>query len=101
MMVAVRPADEQKTYLGMYLCSAPTGVVGRLEGDQVILMMTDYCNPAIYVPKLDQIVWGYESWWKKIEDEGQLREITDNDVNSIWYIRALKQLLEEKKPDNS
>lgn len=97
-MVAVRPCGEEykgKTFLGMYLCSAPTGVVGVQQGDKIVLTMIDYTNPAIYVPELDRIVWGYESWWGKIESEEKLREITDADIQNVWYVRALKQLTEK------
>lgn len=98
-MVAVRPCDEKygnKTYLGMYLCSAPTGVVGDQVGDKIVLKMAGYTNPAIYVPELDEIIWGYGSWWGKIESEENLRQITDADIENVWYVRALKQLAELK-----
>ncbi|MDR1282420.1 MAG: hypothetical protein LBK99_16600 [Opitutaceae bacterium] len=94
-MVAVRPCDEAckgKTYLGMYLCDAPTGVTGEQIGDKVVLTMNNYQNPAIYVPDLDKIVWGYDSWWGEIKSEGKLREITDADIQNQWYVRALAQL---------
>jgi len=93
-MVAVRPcADkyEGKTYLGMYLCAAPTSIIGRQVGEKIILKMSDYTNPAIYIPDLDEIVWGYGSWWGEIESEEQLREITNEDIQNIWYVQALKQ----------
>lgn len=92
--VAIRPiADEynKKTFLGMYLCSAPTGMVGNQVGNKIVLKMTDYTNPAIYVPELDKIIWGYGSWWGKIESEEDLKQITDNDIQNIWYVKALKQ----------
>ena len=99
MMVAIRPCDEEckgKTYLGMYLCDAPTGVIGCQVGNKIVLEMTDYNNPAIYVPELGRIVWGYGSWWEEIESEEKLRQITDADIQDIWYVRALKQLGEAK-----
>lgn len=95
-MVAVRPCDKEcngKTYLGMYLCSAPTGVIGeQVGGKRIVLKMVDHTNPAIYIPELDRIVWGYGSWWGKIESEEKLRQITDADIQNVWYVRALKQL---------
>lgn len=98
-MVAIRPCDDEckgKTYLGMYLADAPTGVVGEQDGDKIVLRMTDYTNPAIYVPALDKIVWGYGSWWGEIESEEKLHQITDADIQNVWYVRALKQLGEAK-----
>ena len=99
-MVQVRPCDEQygdKTYLGMYLCAAPTGFCGRQIGETLILEMTEYTNPAIYIPELDKIVWGYGSWWGEIKSEDELCQITDEDIQDVWYVRALKQLSERQK----
>lgn len=94
-MVVVRPCDKKyngKTFLGMYLCDAPTGFIGRQEGDKIVLEMGSYTNPAIYIPETNEIVWGYGSWWGKIETEEKLRQITDEDIQNVWYVRALKQL---------
>lgn len=99
-LVAVRPCDPEckgKTYLGMYLCEAPTGVIGKQVGNKIVLTMNDYTNPAIFVPELNRIVWGYGSWWGEIESEDKLREITDADIQNVWYVRALKQLNEKEK----
>lgn len=93
-MVAVRPVGSEKTYLGMYLCCAPTSVFGEQRGEDLVLRMSEHTNPAIYVPELDRIVWGYGSWWGEIESEEKLREITDDVIENQWYVRALKQLSE-------
>lgn len=101
-LVAIRPCGEKyknKTYLGMYLCSAPTGVIGEQRGDKIILKMSDYVNPAIYLPELDEIVWGYESWWGEIKSEEDLKQITDEDIQNIWYVRALKQIEKFENPE--
>lgn len=94
-MVMVRPCDKElqgKTFLGMYLCSAPTGFQCKQVGNEIVLTMVNHTNPAIYVPELDRIVWGYESWWGEIKNESQLRQITDEDIQNVWYVRALQQL---------
>ena len=94
-MVAVRPCNEKyknKTFLGMYLCDAPTGVIGEQVGDKIVLKMTSYTNPAIYIPEYDEIVWGYGSWWGEIKSEEHLKQISDKDIQDIWYVKALKQL---------
>lgn len=98
-MVAVRPCAEEyakKTFLGMYLASAPTGFIGHQIGEKIVLRMTDYTNPAIYIPELDIIVWGYESWWGEIKSEKELKQITDESIQNIWYVKALKQLEDNK-----
>lgn len=99
-MVAIRPCAKEykgKTFLGMYLCSAPTGLVGRQKGDKILLEMSEYTNPAIYVPDLKKIIWGYGSWWHEITEESKLKEITDDDINNTWYVKALKQIEEREK----
>jgi hypothetical protein len=98
-LVQVRPCGDEykgRTYLGMYLCSAPTGFIGEQVGDKIVLLMNDYTNPAIYVPELNKIIWGYGSWWGPIKSEDQLRQITDDDIKNIWYVKALKQLESDK-----
>lgn len=95
-IVAVRPCDKKlngKTYLGMYLCQAPTAVYGKLnEANEIVLTMGDYTNPAIWVEELDRIVWGYESWWGAIKSEADLKAITNEDIKNVWYVKALEQI---------
>lgn len=54
-------------------------------------------NPAIFVFDLNEVVLGCESYWGAIKSEKQLREISNDDIQNIWYIKALKQLSEKKK----
>jgi hypothetical protein len=49
-------------------------------------------NPAIYVPALKRLVFGAGSWWGEIKTEDDLKEITDKDINDVWYVQALKAL---------
>lgn len=49
-------------------------------------------NPAIFIFDFNEVVLGCESWWGPIEDETQLREITNGDIQNVWYVKALKQL---------
>lgn len=93
--VSIRPcADdcEGKTYLGLYLGDLPVSpYVSYIEKDQelnVNLMM----NPAIFVFDLNKIVYGMESWWGIIKSEEDLRQISDLDIDNVWYVRALKSL---------
>ena len=41
-------------------------------------------------PEMGEVVYGCESWWAAIENEDDLKEISDLDINSIWYVKALK-----------
>jgi hypothetical protein len=95
--VSVRPVGEEhegKTLLGIYLGDLAPPAVGMI-GDVLVVresigLMSG--NPAIYVPSLGQLVYGFESWWSTIESEEQLREITDHDIDSAWYVRVLRSI---------
>ncbi len=99
--VAVRRTGEEherKTLLGLYigdLCAPQVSIEG---GDTLVVGEGGFLsgNPAIYVPSLGQIVYGFESWWSVIESEDQLRDITDHDIDSAWYVRALRAMTSEK-----
>jgi hypothetical protein len=54
-------------------------------------------NPAIFVPDLNEVVLGCESWWGPIESPEQLREITDGDIQNVWYVKAMNTMFGEKK----
>lgn len=99
-MLAVRPCAEKynkKTVLGMYLCSAPTSVHAVNKEGKTELRMSDYTNPAIYIPSTGEIVWGYSSWWGEIKSADELKQITDEDISNVWYVKALNQLAELEK----
>jgi hypothetical protein len=50
-------------------------------------------NPAIFVPELNDIVYGAASWWGEIEDEDELNDlITDDTIESVWYVKLLKKM---------
>jgi hypothetical protein len=96
-MVKVRPCAEQygdKTFLGVLLGEiAQTVSLGhKKEEPTVYYYGLGNHNPAIFVPELNTIIFGRESWWGKIKDETELRAITDDDINNVWYVRALEEL---------
>lgn len=98
--VAVRPCDEEldnKTYLGIYLGELPLHPMVSLS-DEKILKVSSMTNPAIFVPELKKIVWGCGSWWKEIESEDDLTDITDLDINNTFYVKMLREML--KGDDN-
>lgn len=49
-------------------------------------------NPAFFVPELNKVVFGCESYWSKIESPEHLRKITKDDINNVWYVQAMKYL---------
>lgn len=83
----------------MYLCDAPTGVIGKQVGEELVLELNDFTNPAIFVPEFNEIIWGIESWWSKIESPDDLKQVTDADIENAWYVKALKKIEEENVRD--
>lgn len=94
--VSIRPVTdnpEKKTYLGVYLGSLPVkGATTsyHLKTKELSFLVLD--NPGIYVPDLKKIVYGYESWWGKIKTPEDLQQITDQNIQDVWYVRALQEL---------
>ena len=93
-LVAVRPCDKAcggKTYLGFFIGDLPTSVHCTYADDSKVLTIdTGVSNPCILVPELGRLVWGYESWWYKIDSPDDLKQITDDDIDNVWYVKALK-----------
>jgi hypothetical protein len=97
--VMIRPVGDEykgKTFLGIYIGDIPLSGVRAYDPKKQILMLTLSSNPAIFVPDLNKVIMGAESWWGPIKDETQLRQITDEDIQNIWYVKALKYLNERE-----
>jgi hypothetical protein len=94
--VAIRTCEpsETDTYLGLFLGGVATGFTTAITDDAMELQFSSH-NPAIYVPELNRIVFGYESWWGEIKSPEDMRKITNKDIENIWYVRALKELQEK------
>jgi hypothetical protein len=79
-LVRIRPCAEEfsgKTFLGLYLGDlARTMGVSFNPETGVLEVFLSHHNPAIWVPSLERIIYGFESWWGPIESEEQLRAIT-------------------------
>jgi hypothetical protein len=92
--VSIRPcADEyeNKTYLGFFLGYIAMSVDAEARADGIALRFSRY-NPAIFVPDLNKVIFGYESWWGRIESPEGLKEVTDEDIGNIWYVKGLRAL---------
>lgn len=101
-LVKVRPCGEEygkKTYLGFYLGDLPLAITHSFNEESGILKAFTLDNPAIFVPELGKIIWGCESWWGEIKDADDLKDITDEDINDVWYLKLAKHLIGEKKKE--
>ena len=94
--VSIRPCAEEygdKTYLGLHLGDMATTIaLGYDKSNGQIKPQFYRHNPAIFVFDLKRIIFGMESWWGEITSEEQLRKITNDDINNVWYVKALGQL---------
>lgn len=91
----VRYCQDNKTYLGLFLGELPIGISIVYKEDTKVIDASFRSNPAIFVFELNKIIYGRESWWCIIEKEEDLKDITDSDINNVWYVKALKQLSKE------
>lgn len=91
-LVSVRPTSDNpdgKSYIGFLIGSVATGTSLSVTDNEVIIENGGH-SPAMYVPELGKLVYGYESWWSTIESEDQFREITDDDISSQWYVKLFR-----------
>ena len=99
-LVRVRLCDDDKTYLGVYLGELARAPMAYTRSDSQNLIVSLYQNPALFVPALSRIVWGDESWWSIIDSEDDLRNISNDDIASQWYVRLAKALFSKGATDN-
>lgn len=95
--VKIRPCNEKyggKTYLGIYLGELPIGNIISHNSNTNELNVSYDLNPAIFVFEFNEIIFGCQSWWGIIKNEQQLKDISDIDIDNIWYVKALKSLNE-------
>lgn len=94
-LVKIRPYGKEygdKTYLGLYLGDLPISIHQGFNSETHILNIFTHNNPAIFIPQIGKIVFGCESWWGEIDNPDELKDITDECINSQWYVKALQEL---------
>jgi len=91
-LVSIRPCDdkyEEKTFLGIFigdLSAFPCDENGKRNSDKPYMH-----NPCIWVPDLKEYIFGFESWWGTIDSKKDLHQITNQDIENVWYVKALQQ----------
>lgn len=99
-LVKVRPCGEEyegKTYVGIFLGELAIDNTCRLNKETQELEIIPHTNPAIYVPDLQKIVFGCESWWGKVDSLEEVKEITNEDIENVWYVQLLKGMSSKEK----
>lgn len=91
-LVKVRPSGENygnKTFLGILLGNADIGLYANYNQNSKELSLGRMYNPAIFVPELKEIIYGYESWWGLIKSKDDLKDITSDEIQNLWYVKML------------
>lgn len=94
-LVKIRPCAEKygdKTYLGLLLGDLPASTHVSYDKKTKRLIVGMMSNPAIFVFETQEVVYGCESWWGRIEDPSELTDITDDVISSQWYVAPLKAM---------
>jgi hypothetical protein len=93
--VSIRYCKDNKTYLGFFIGDLVTNAhIYHVKKDDSYEVYPSR-NPGFFVPDLHGVIMGYESWWSPINSEEELKEITDDDIQNVWYVKALK-IMEKK-----
>jgi hypothetical protein len=101
-LVKVKVCSDDKTYLGLYLGELPTSINTSYSTIySTLTIKPSMYNPALLIPELNKIVFGYESYWGFIKSEEDFKDITNSDINNIWYVKALKNLAEQSDEEES
>lgn len=102
--VKVRPCSDnpdKKTFLGIYLGDLPRTTHATYNRTSHEIEISQHTNPAMWVPTLNKIIFGDESWWQDIgmvPSEEDLKDvcITDSDIENQWYMKAILNIYTPK-----
>lgn len=96
-IVAVRPCSGEgacKTYLGFSLGEFPSNIhLSYYQESRELEIGPAMRNPLIFIPVLRSLVWGYESWWHRIKSPDELKDITDEDIENVWYVQLINGMV--------
>lgn len=99
--VKVQPCGERfggKTYFGILVGDVATSISHSIDKDENLTASFGHYNPAIIIPELGEIVFGYESWWGEIESKEELdKAITDETIRNVWYVKMLSSMESKTK----
>lgn len=102
VQVRLASNEDENTYLGIFLGMLDYKPAANYNHEQQTLQVVlTGSSPAIYVPKLKRVVFGFESWWKKINKESDLEDITDEMIQSTWYVALAKEMFSGTDNTNS
>ena len=95
----IRPCMEEykgRSFVGIYIGDIPISIFTSYDKKTGILSNSTMNNPAIFVPELKKIVYGCESWWRKIKSIDDFKGISESDIENTWYVKLLRQMDEKQ-----
>lgn len=93
--VRIKPCfeeTEEKEYLGIFLGELFSCNAVSYKKQEKHLTITSVLNPAIYVPELKQIVYGYESWWSFVENKDEVNTISKDEELSRFFMDLYEKI---------
>lgn len=94
--VKIRPCGEnnpdKKTFLGIYLGDLPRTTHATYNRTSHEIEISQMTNPAIWVPSLNKIIFGDESWWQEIKKPEDFEDISDGQILNQWHMKALQNI---------
>lgn len=94
--VRVRLCEDNRTYFGILLGEFPWMTRASYSDDTGELEISTTTNPCILIPELNRVVFGAESWWGVIKPGEDISDITDDDIENVWYMKLLRSMNKEE-----
>ena len=86
--------------MGFYIGELALGSSVSLDENEAVRLDFASHNPAIFVPRLKKVIYGMESWWGEIESVEELKAITNEDINNVWYVKLMKEMMGKEEANN-
>lgn len=94
-LVRISPCGKEyrgETFLGILLGELPIEANISFLKTTKTLKISPRTNPAIFIPELKKIVYGCESWWGTIDKPEDIKDITNEEIENVWYMQLLKSM---------
>ena len=102
-LVKVKPCAAEyngKTFAGILLGDLQQSSMISYIRESKTLRIIPWMNPAIWIPGVNEIIWGSNSWWSPISDVSELKDINTEDIENCWYMQILKSAIESDGDKN-
>ncbi len=97
-LVRITPCAKEykgKTYIGVCVGDIASGSSVSIKDKEISCNFSFY-NPAIFVPDLGKIILGCESWWGKLDNIEDFKEISKDEIEGVWYVKLFKAIKKDR-----